>query len=279
VIESARGVVSTVTNPQFAFDGVRDGVQGLLEFAWAGANPSPDNPLNVPIGPHRHFRVVKANLADFKEIKNSLGGTVNDAVLAVVSGALRTWLISRGVRTEGLELKAEVPVSVRSEHEHHQLGNRITAMSAPLPIYIEDPEARLAVVRKSMDDLKSSKQALGAEVIAGAMNFTAPTILAQASRLNFSPRLFNLIVTNVPGPQFPLYVEGRRLLEIFPVAFLPNNHALAIAIMSYDGELNFGLLGDYDAMHDIDVVADGLRDSIDELLAISEAARVEAEPV
>ena len=280
VVNSVRDVVSTVTNPQYAFDGVRDGVQGLAEFAWAGANPSPDNPLNVPIGPHRHFRVVKANLADFKEIKNSLGGTVNDAVLAVVSGALRTWLISRGVRTEGLELKAEVPVSVRSEHEHHQLGNRITAMSAPLPIYIEDPEARLAVVRKSMDDLKSSKQALGAEVIAGAMNFTAPTILAQASRLNFSTRLFNLIVTNVPGPQFPLYVEGRRLLEIFPVAFLPNNHALAIAIMSYDGELNFGLLGDYDAMHDIDVVADGLRDSIDELLAISAtASAAETEPV
>ena len=104
------------------------------------------------------------------------------------------------------------------------------------------------------------------------MNFTAPTILAQASRLNFSTRLFNLIVTNVPGPQFPLDVEGRRLLEIFPVAFLPNNHALAIAIMSYDGELNFGLLGDYDALHDIDVLTDGLRDSIDELLAISNAA-------
>ena len=110
-----------------------------------------------------------------------------------------------------------------------------------------------------MDGLKESKQAVGAEVLASVQNFAPPTILAQASRLNFSTRLFNLIVTNVPGPQFPLYVRGRELLDVFPVAFLPKNHALAIAIMSYNGRMNFGLLGDYDALPDIDASPTGSR--------------------
>jgi diacylglycerol O-acyltransferase len=98
-------------------------------------------------------------------------------------------------------------------------------------------------------------------------NFAPPTILAQASRLNFSTRLFNLIVTNVPGPQFPLYVLGRELQDLFPVAFLPENHALAIAIMSYNGRLNFGLLADYDALPDVDLIQRGLEEARDELLA------------
>ena len=234
--------------------------------------PGAATPLNVEIGPHRRFRVVKAQLEDFKQIKNALGGTVNDAVLTVVSGALRTWLQSRGVRTEGLELRALVPVSIRPKEAHHEFGNQIAAMRGPLPVYIDDPIARLGMVRQSMDGLKESKQALGAEVISEAQNFAPPTLLAQASRLNFSTRLFNLIVTNVPGPQFPLYVGGSRLLSIVPVAFLPRNHALAIAIMSYDGGLSFGLLGDYDQLHDIDVLADALQDSIDELLALSAEA-------
>jgi WS/DGAT/MGAT family acyltransferase len=208
--------------------------------------------LNVDIGPHRRFVGVGSSLEDFKLVKNAFGCTVNDVVLAVVTGALRNFLIERGVRTEGLELRALVPVSVRGKDEHHELGNRIVAMRGPLPVYISDPLARLRFVKEAMDGLKESKQALGAEVIAGAQNFAPPTILAQASRLNFSTRLFNLIVTNVPGPQFPLYVLGRKMLEAYPVAFLPEHHALAVAIMSYNGQMNFGLLGDFDALHDIE---------------------------
>jgi hypothetical protein len=120
-----------------------------------------------------------------------------------------------------------------------------------------------------MDGLKESKQAVGAEVLASVQNFAPPTVLAQASRLNFSTRLFNLIVTNVPGPQFPLYVRGRELLDVFPVAFLPRDHALAIAIMSYNGQMSFGLLGDYDAMGDIDAVAEGIEASLAELVALA----------
>ena len=116
-----------------------------------------------------------------------------------------------------------------------------------------------------MGSLKESKQALGAEVIAGLQDFAPPTLLAQASRLNFSTRLFNLIVTNVPGPQFPLYLLGREMERIVPIAFLPEDHALAIAIMSYNGKVDFGLLADYDAMPDLEAVGDYLEESLAEL--------------
>jgi hypothetical protein len=176
------------------------------------------------------------------------------------------------VRTEGLELRGLVPVSIRREQDRG-LGNRIAAMRGPLPVYIGDPVARLRFVKQEMDGLKESKQALGAEVIASVNNFAPPTILAQASRINFSTRLFNLIVTNVPGPQFPLYLLGRELLELVPVAFLPEDHALAVAIISYNGCVDFGLLGDYDSMEDIETIATGISESLADLLSAAEAVQ------
>jgi diacylglycerol O-acyltransferase / wax synthase len=161
-------------------------------------------------------------------------------------------------------------VSVRRQEERGTLANRLTVMRGPLPVYITDPVARLRYVKKAMDGLKESKQAVGAATLAAVNDLAPPTVLAQASRLNFSTRLFNLIVTNIPGPQFPLYVLGRQLEDLFPIAFLPRGHALAVAIMSYNGGLEYGLLGDYDALEDIDVVARGIEDTLDELL---EAAR------
>jgi WS/DGAT/MGAT family acyltransferase len=226
----------------------------------------------VEIGPHRRLVWVRHELADFKRVKNAFGGTVNDVVLAVVAGALQKWLRSRGVRTEGLELRALVPVSIRARDQRDQLGNRIAAMRGPLPVYVEDPVARLAVVREAMDGLKDSKQAVGAEVLAGVQSFAPPTVLAQASRINFSTRLFNLIVTNVPGPQFPLYLLGRELQDLFPIAFLPRDHAIAIAVMSYNGGMDFGLLGDYDAMPDLDELGRDLEVALEELLIAAKKA-------
>jgi diacylglycerol O-acyltransferase / wax synthase len=266
---TAARALGALTRPSAALAEARAAAEGIGEIVWAGLNPAPATPLNVAIGPHRRFAVVRNELRDFKLVKDAFGGTVNDVVLAVVSGALRDWLRSRGVRTEGLELRALVPVSIRAAHERGALGNRIAAMRGPLPVYIEDPVMRLRAVKQAMGQLKESKQAVGAEVLAGVQNFAPPTILAQASRLNFSTRLFNLIVTNVPGPQFPLYVLGREMLDVFPIAFLPKNHALAIAIMSYNGHINFGLLGDYDALPDIGRVADGIEASIAELTALA----------
>jgi WS/DGAT/MGAT family acyltransferase len=190
----------------------------------------------------------------------------------VVTGALREWLHGRGIRTEGLELRALVPVSIRAGDEHGNLGNRIAAMRGPLPVYVEDPVRRLRVVSEQMEGLKRSKQALGAEVISRFNDFAPPTLLAQASRINFSTRLFNLIVTNVPGPQVPLYVLGRELEEVYPVAFLPQNHAMAVAIMSYNGHVGFGLLADYDTMEDVEVFAEGLSRALAELEEAAAAA-------
>ena len=272
-VELAIKAVGAALSPSTTFGKARDVAEGLGELVWAGLNPAPETPLNVPIGPHRRYAVVRAQLADFKEVKNALGGTVNDVVLTVVSGALAGWLRSRGVRTEGLEMRALVPVSVRTSDERHMLGNRLTVMRGPLPIYIDDPVARLRFVRKSMDGLKESKQAVGAATLTAVNDLAPPTILAQASRLNFSTRLFNLLVTNIPGPQVPLYVLGRELEDLFPVAFLPENHALAIAIMSYNGGIDFGLLGDYDALPDIDVIADGIAESLAELLEVARGNR------
>ena len=262
--------LAALQHPSRSLSQAREAAEGIGEVVWAGLNPAPDVPLNVEIGSHRRVLWVRSRLADFKEVKNGLGGTVNDAVLVVVAGALGRWLRTRGVRCEGLELRALVPVSIRSQDEKGTLGNRIAAMRGPLPVYVEDPVERLRLVREAMGNLKQSKQALGAEVISGLQDFAPPTLLAQASRLNFSTRLFNLIVTNVPGPQFPLYLLGREMEEIVPIAFLPENHALAIAIMSYNGKVDFGLLGDYDAMPDLEDVGRMLEESLAELL---EAAR------
>ena len=278
VLAGARGVVTTTASlltrtvaaasrPATSLQLARDVLEGLGELVWAGLNPAPETPLNVEIGPHRRYSVVRQQLADYKEIKDALGGTVNDVVLTVVSGALGQWLRSRGVRTEGLEMRALVPVSVRTSDQRGHLGNQLTVMRGPLPVYIEDPVSRLRFIRAAMDGLKESKQAVGAATLAAVNNLAPPTILAQASRLNFSTRLFNLLVTNIPGPQMPLYVLGRELQDLFPVAFLPENHALAVAIMSYNGGLDYGLLGDYDAMPDLDVVADGVEAALAELLA------------
>ncbi|MEA2314116.1 MAG: diacylglycerol O-acyltransferase / wax synthase, partial [Solirubrobacteraceae bacterium] len=265
----ADGAIEALMHPERALSRVREAAEGVGEIVWAGLNPAPETPLNVPIGPHRRFIGIRSSLEDFKTVKNAFGGTVNDVVLAVVAGALRTFLISRGRRTEGVEMRALVPVSVRADDERGGAGNRIVVMRGPLPVYIADPLNRLRFVSQAMDGLKESKQALGAEMISNVQNFAPPTILAQASRLNFSTRLFNLIVTNVPGPQFPLYVLGREMLQAIPVAFLPENHALAIAIMSYNGQMNIGLLGDFDALPDIEVIGENIGAELAKLLSLA----------
>ncbi len=268
----ARRVEQAIEHPQATLHRLTAAVEGVGEIGWAFANPAPKVPLNVDIGSHRRFLWVRSDLAQMKGVKDALGGTVNDVVLAVVAGGIRDWLHGRGIRTEGLELRAQVPVSIRAEDERGQLGNRLAAMRAPLPVYIADPVRRLHTVTAAMRGLKQSKQALGAEVITRFNDFAPPTLLAQAARVNFSTRLFNLVVTNVPGPQIPLYVLGRELEDIFPVGFLPPHQALFVAIMSYNGGINFGLLADYDSIDDLELIAEGIERSIAELADAAEAA-------
>jgi WS/DGAT/MGAT family acyltransferase len=270
---AARRAVDAARHPGETASEVREAAEGLGAIAWSFANPPPRTPLNVPIGPHRRVQWVRFPLSDLKEIKNRLGGTVNDVFLATVSGALARWLRRRGVRTEGLELRGIVPVSIRADEQKGALGNRITAMLGPLPVYATDPRERLRIVSEAMKGLKESKQAVGAETLTRLQDFAPPTILAQASRLNFSTRAYNLLVTNVPGPQFPLYLIGRELQELVPVPFLAPERALAVAIMSYNGNVDIALMGDYDAMSDLDEFGDDIEVSVQELL---EAARAES---
>jgi WS/DGAT/MGAT family acyltransferase len=243
---------------------------------WNLARPAPKVPFNTEIGPRRSMCWSSFELPDFKQVKNALGGTVNDVTLAVVAGALRRWLLERDVAVEGMELKALVPVSIRTENEHGELGNKLTAMRGPLPVGIADPVERLRAVSTAMDALKVSKQPLGAEAIWGLndwfRDFAPPVLLAPTAAINFSTRLFNLLVTNFPGPQVPFYVLGRELTEVYPIGFLARRHALAIAILSYNGQVSFGLLADPESMPDAERIAEHLDAAVEELRAAAQIA-------
>jgi diacylglycerol O-acyltransferase len=264
-VDLARSAVGALGGPREAGAGVARTLSGLASMAAAGIGGAPPSPLNVPIGSHRRFAWVESDLARFKAIKGALGGTVNDVVLTVVTGALRELLIRRGREPDGLELKAMVPVSIRADAERGALGNKVTAMYAPLPVALEDPLERFKTVHEALGDLKASGQAVGAERLTQLAGFAVPTVLDQAARLQSRQRFFNLTVTNVPGPQFPLYMAGRKLRAFYPKVPLVLNTALGIAIMSYDGRIFFGLLGDYDAMEDLDAFASDLSAAIAEL--------------
>jgi diacylglycerol O-acyltransferase / wax synthase len=265
--ELARTVRSIFRGPRRVVEGLRDAAVGVGAMAWAGLNPAPSSPYNKTIGPHRRYTWVRANLADIKAIKNELGGTVNDVVLATVAGALGKHLRRRGHNTDGLELKAMVPVSVRAEVESGALGNRVAAMMAPLPVWCQDAVARLDIVSEELKGLKSGGQAVGAQVLTELSGFAPATVMGQASRLMSRQRFFNVVVTNVPGPQQPLFLAGRRMIDPFPMVPLAKNQGLGIALLSYAGRINFGLVGDYDVMYDLDDFADDVQESLAELAA------------
>ena len=256
--EIARGLRRIARGPRRALEKAAEMALAAGSFAWTGV-AAPRSPFNFDVGTHRRFAWVRASLADMKQVKNELGGTVNDVILAAVTGALGRYMRSRGLPTEGLELRAMVPVSVRTAEQHGALGNQVTAMMATLPVWCEDPKQRMEIVRQSMGDLKESKQAMGAALLTQLADFAPTTIAGQAARLQSRQRFFNLVVTNIPGPQFPLYLMGRRMERVFPMVPLAKNQGVCIGIMSYDGQVNFGLIGDYDGLTD-------LEDSIDELL-------------
>jgi WS/DGAT/MGAT family acyltransferase len=263
--EAARGLRALTRAPRQAASRLIEAAAGMGALAWAGVRPAPASPFNVQIGPHRRYTWVDADLDGFKAIKNELGGTLNDAVLAAVTLALGAYLRRRGEDTEGLVLRAMVPVSVRVDAERGALGNRVAAMYAPLPVGLTDPKQVFDEVHTAMGDLKHSGQAVGAQRLTEIADFAPTTIMTQAARLQARQRLFNLVVTNVPGPQVELYLLGRPLRGLYPVVPLAQRQALGIAIMSYHGRLGFGLLGDYDAMPDLEDLGDDLGRAIDAL--------------
>jgi diacylglycerol O-acyltransferase len=272
--EIARGLRAVFRAPRRVARAVIDAAEAAGAFARAGL-AAPSSAFNVDIGPYRRFATVSVDLAEMKRIKNAAGGTVNDVVLAAVSGALGRYLRAHGHSTRELELRAMVPISVRADDEHGALGNRVSSYMAPLPVWCDNPLKRLRLVSETMGDLKRSKQAVGATLMTELADFAPPTIAGQAARLQSRQRFFNLVVTNIPGPQFPLYLLGRELEAIYPMVPLAKRQAVCFGIMSYNGRVNFGLIGDYDALDDLDVLAADLSAALAELAA---AAPEGAEP-
>jgi WS/DGAT/MGAT family acyltransferase len=264
--EIARGFRAALRGPRQVLRGL-----GATSKMIGAGMAAPSSVFNAEIGPHRRFAMTQADLGDLKRVKDTHGGTVNDVILAIVAGALGKYLRARGHGTEGLELRAMVPVSVRAAEEHGALGNRISAMMAPLPVWCEDPVERVHILTEQMGDLKSSGQAVGAEILTKLTDFAPSTIASQAARLQPAQRFFNLVVTNVPGPQFPLYVLGRKMETIFPMVPLARRQALCVGIMSYNGQVNFGLIGDYDALADLESFALDLEAATEETVATAAA--------
>ena len=236
---------------------------GLLASVVTVARPAPSSPLNVRIGQQRRFGMAATDLEDYRLVRKTHGGTVNDVVLATVAGALRDWLRTRGETVVATStVRAMVPVSVRGQGE--QAGNRISSYFVDLPVGELDPVERLRRVSAAMRGHKETGQSVGAEALVQMSGFAPPTVhlLGARAASSITRRLFNLVVTNVPGPQFPLYAAGAKLLSMYPVVPLAKGQAVACGLTSYDGGVYYGLNADRDAMPDIDVLASLIEQSL-----------------
>jgi diacylglycerol O-acyltransferase len=266
-LAALRNVGALIGDPRRAADRLGAVLRDLAQAASANLSVASPTPLNVPIGPHRSFDWTRIDLAAVKAIKQRLGGTVNDVVLTVVAGAIGRFLARAGVAVEALDFRVSMPASVRADEEHGRMGNRVGVLTIALPIAEPDPGRRLASIIETTQQLKHSGQLHGVEMIADLSDRLFPPLPGWLAWLAARTRMYNLSVTNVPGPQLPVYLLGARLLEIYPLAFLFSQQALTIAILSYNGELFWTLTGD-------PAVLPNLRDII--ALTKQELARLQA---
>jgi diacylglycerol O-acyltransferase / wax synthase len=264
-----RGAAGALRAPAQLADAVRSASQGLVGMAGL-ARPTPASSLNGPLGPHRRWGWARGRLADVQRVRAGLGGTVNDVVLAAITNGFRDLLEGRG-ETIDHSLRTLVPVSVRNPDERGTYNNRVSAVFAELPVEVTDPVARLLAISAQMAGLKESKQAVAGEVLTSLSGFAPPLLLALGTRLStrLPQRSINTGTTNVPGPQFPLYAAGRRMLESFPYIPLFAHVRVAVAIFSYDGALSFGVSADYDSTPDVAVLCEGIERGLSELLELS----------
>jgi WS/DGAT/MGAT family acyltransferase len=257
-LAALRAAGRAASDPLAAARALRDGALGLGEaFASSFQRASP-TPLNVEIGPHRRFDWIRFDLGAVKEVKNQLGGTVNDVVLATVSSALRRFLKARGEDPSKLEFRAMIPVNIRTRDEAGLGGNRVTMVAARLPLEERDPRKRLQRVIETTREFKASHQARGVQLIGEISELGLTALFARFARLTALTRPFNVVVTNIPGPQFPVYLLGARMLAAYPLVPLYRNQALGIALFSYDGGLFWGLNADWDRMPDLHELAEAL---------------------
>jgi WS/DGAT/MGAT family acyltransferase len=238
-------------------------VGALRELIGISMRGTSETPLNGRLGPHRRFDWLTLSLADARAIRKALGCTVNDVVLTTVTGAVRNFLRERQVRTEGLRFRVSAPVSVRAESERGRLGNRVSSWLVDLPIGQADPRKQLAAIHAETQRLKESQSALGVEMLMSAAEWAPAGIVSLGARM--APRPINSIVTNVPGPQFPLYMLGARMRAMIPQVPLLENIGLGIALLSYDGRMDWGFTADYDLVPDLPQFALSVERSFAEL--------------
>jgi diacylglycerol O-acyltransferase len=237
-----------------------------------------ETPLNRPIGPHRRFDWLTMDLADIRGLRRKLGGSLNDLVLTVVTGAVRRFLVQRQCDPAELTFRVMAPVSVRGQGERGTLGNRVSAWIVELPIGEPDPREQLAKLSEQTAELKASKEAVAAELLTQAAEFTPTALLALGARNATRVLPFNLVVTNVPGPQHPMYLLGAKMLEIYPHVPLMDQLALGIALMSYDGQLHWGFNADYDGMPDVHPFVEDVQEAYAELGRLAEVELPEPPP-
>jgi WS/DGAT/MGAT family acyltransferase len=260
-------VRSAVTDVRATAARVGGAAGGFLRTARSTILPAPHSPLNAPVGSRRRVTVARAQLTAVKEVRRLYGGTVNDVLLAVVTGALREWLLSRGEPVVGgRTVRALVPVSLQDDEAAD--ANRVSSYLVDLPVGEPNPRVRLTRLSYAMRGVAAHGQSVGADSLIALTGFAPPTLHALGARAarGLSRRLFNLVVTNVPGPQVPLYAAGGRMLEVFPVVPLARGQGLSIGMTSYDGSVFFGLNADPDIVGDVHVLADLIEQEIGELV-------------
>jgi diacylglycerol O-acyltransferase len=243
----------------------RASMRALVDLAGAGASLPPPTPLNKPISAHRNFDWLNLDLTEVKAVKSRLGGTVNDVALASVAGGLHHFLQERACDVRELALRVVVPVSVRTEDERGQASNRASGWLLDLPVHESDPRRRFASVAAETSKRKAMRQELGPEVLGRVAEFAVPGVLGLGVRLLSRLHPYNLIVTNVPGPQVPLYLLGAKLLTGYPQVPLFENQGLGIALFSYCGSLGFGFNADREVMPDLDLFVAAVRLGFTEL--------------
>jgi diacylglycerol O-acyltransferase / wax synthase len=227
-----------------------------------GGIVAPPSPFNRPIGPNRRFAMVEVPVQTLKDIKNRLGGTVNDVVLATVAGGVNRLFRHRREPTKGRLQRAMVPVSVRTRSQASALGNRVSSIFVDLPVGPMGPKKRLALITEKTRYLKHSNEAVGAEFLMNIGMWAPPTIHAMAARTAARSRFINLVVSNVPGPQIPMYIGGARLLAQYPIMPIASNMGLSIAVTSLAGTMAFGVTADWDTLPDIELLAQGMDEAI-----------------
>jgi WS/DGAT/MGAT family acyltransferase len=259
------GLRQAITHPLDALDALREGVAGVAEAFGAGLRPASATPLNTDLGPHRRFDWLATDLNVVKEIKTRLGGTVNDVVLTIVAGALGRFLHDRGLFVPDLDFRAMIPVNFRTEEQRERMGNQIAMMVARLPLAERDPRRRLQAVIDSVRELKRSRQAAGVRTLEKVSDWTMMTLFSAFARLASATRPYNIVVTNVPGPQFATYFLGSKMQAVYPVVPLNRNQALGIALFSYDGGLYWGFNADWDAVPDLHDLVRGVERELSDL--------------